>query len=102
MQLIDFDFNLPSDRIARYPLARRSDSRLLCLNGSNGKTQHLEFNEIDKFIESGDLLVFNDTKVIPARLFGQKATGGKVEILVERILDEKYILAQVRASKSPH
>lgn len=102
MQLIDFDFNLPPDLIARYPLPKRSDSRLLCLDGSNGLTRHVQFNDVIEFIKSGDLLVFNNSKVIPARLFGQKTTGGQVEILVERILDEKRIIAQVHASKAPN
>lgn len=101
MQLSDFDFNLPQALIARHPLEKRSDSRLLCLNGSKGTLLHLQFNELITLIEPGDLLVFNDTKVIPARLYGQKVTGGQVELLAERILDKQHIIAQVRASKSP-
>lgn len=102
MHINDFDFNLPPHLIAKYPLGRRSASRLLCLNSQTGHISHRQFSEIDHFIQEGDLLVFNDTKVIPARLFGHKNTGGQVEILVERILDDNRILAQVRASKSPH
>lgn len=102
MQLSDFNFKLPSELIARYPLAKRSASRLLCLNGADGRLVHRRFHEVIDLIEEGDLLVFNDTKVIPARLFGNKTTGGQVEVLVERILDNQRILAQVRVSKSPH
>jgi len=69
---------LPSGLIARYPLATRSESRLLCLNRRNIELCHRQFRDVIDLIEEGDLLVFNDTKVIPARLFGQKSTGGKV------------------------
>lgn len=99
MQLSDFQFDLPPELIASYPLAVRTASRLLCLMGDD--LVHRQFSEVIQLIEPGDLLVFNDTKVIPARLFGQKTTGGKVEVLVERVLDNQDILAQVRASKAP-
>ena len=99
MQLNDFSFDLPSELIARYPLATRSASRLLCVGDTLG---HRQFTDIIDMIHPGDLLVFNDTKVIPARLFGQKSTGGQVEILVERILDSERMVAQVRVSKAPH
>src|SRR5688500_6575533 len=101
MQLRDFHFNLPQELIARYPLPVRSASRLLCINKQQQEFAHKQFNEVLNLIEPGDLLIFNDTKVIPARLFGQKATGGKVELLVERILNKQKFLAQIRASKSP-
>lgn len=101
MQLSDFNFTLPPELIAKYPLAKRSDSRLLCVNSENGELAHRHFHDVLNLINPGDLLVFNDTKVIPARLFGQKLTGGQVEILVERILGPQQILAQVRVSKSP-
>jgi S-adenosylmethionine:tRNA ribosyltransferase-isomerase len=97
MQLDDFNFELPSELIARYPLARRSDSRLLCLLADN--LIHRQFSSVVDALQAGDLLIFNDTKVIPARLLGVKTTGGQVEVLVERILDEEHILAQVRSSK---
>ncbi|SRR5579883_930185 len=100
MKLSDFHFDLPIELIARYPLAQRSASRLLCLDRW-GSIVHRRFYDILDLIEPGDLLVFNDTKVIPARLFGQKATGGQVEVLVERILDDQRMLAQVRVSKPP-
>lgn len=101
MQLSDFNFELPSELIARYPVSRRSESRLLCVGSKPGDLVHRTFHEILGLINEGDLLVFNDTKVIPARLIGQKTTGGQIEILVERILNERRILAQVRASKAP-
>jgi len=101
MQISDFNFELPSELIARFPLAKRSASRLLCLGKKERELIHRQFNEIVDLIEEGDLLVFNDTKVIPARLLGRKSTGGQVEVLVERILDDQRILAQIRASKTP-
>jgi S-adenosylmethionine:tRNA ribosyltransferase-isomerase len=100
MQLNRFYFELPHELIARYPMEPRSASRLLCLDSSNGNLMHRQFADLVDFLEPGDLLVFNDTKVIPARLFGKKVTGGRVEILVERILDAKRVLAHVKASKS--
>ncbi len=100
MQLSDFNFKLPPELIAKYPLATRSASRLLSL-GQDGVAQSGQFTDILDLIEPGDLLVFNDTKVIPARLFGQKTTGGKLELLVERVLDDQRILAQVHVSKPP-
>ncbi len=102
MHLNDFYFELPPELIARYPAARRSESKLLCLSKHNNDLNHQLFRDVIDLIEEGDLLVFNDTKVIPARVFGKKSTGGKVEILVERILDSQRILAQVRVSKQPH
>ncbi|MAL98372.1 tRNA preQ1(34) S-adenosylmethionine ribosyltransferase-isomerase QueA [Hydrocarboniclastica marina] len=101
MQVSDFDFHLPDELIARYPLKNRSDSRLLCLDSDSGQISHRHFREIETLLEPGDLLVFNDTRVIPARLYAQKETGGKVEILIERVTGERTCLAHVRASKSP-
>jgi S-adenosylmethionine:tRNA ribosyltransferase-isomerase len=101
MHLSDFYFDLPEELIAQYPLKERTDSRLLCLDGATGKLQDSVFRRLPEQLRAGDLLVFNNTKVIPARLFGQKSTGGKVEVLVERVLDEQNFLAQIRASKSP-
>lgn len=101
MKLTDFNFDLPNELIARYPLANRRESRLLCLNGKTGITKHSQFEQLVQLIEPGDLMVFNDTRVIPARIYGQKMTGGQVELLVERILDNHRILAQVRVSKPP-
>ena len=101
MRVADFQFDLPEDQIARHPLAERSGSRLLVLDGPSGAIAHRRFPDLLEFLRPGDLLVFNDTRVIPARLFGQKASGGKLEILVERVLDSHRVLAHVRASKSP-
>lgn len=101
MRLDDFNFELPSRLIARYPLASRSASRLLIVDPAEGGLSHKHFNDVVDLIHPGDLLVFNDTKVIPARLMGHKTTGGQVEVLVERILDERRMLAQLRVSKAP-
>lgn len=101
MQLSDFHYQLPDELIARYPTQQRTDSRLLVLEGSTGRVQHRGFTDLLDYLEPGDLLVFNDTRVIPARLWGRKLTGGRVEILVERVLDQHTVLAHVRASKSP-
>jgi len=101
MQVADFLFDLPDELIARYPMPERSASRLLMLDGDSGAVQHARFSQVLELLAPGDLLVFNNTRVIPARLFGQKASGGRIEVLVERLLDEHRILAHVRASKSP-
>ncbi|MBC3764757.1 tRNA preQ1(34) S-adenosylmethionine ribosyltransferase-isomerase QueA [Neptunicella marina] len=101
MKLSEFDFDLPEKLIARYPMADRTASRLLHLNGNSGQVAHKQFTDILQLVEAGDLLVFNNTRVIPARMLGQKASGGKVEVLVERILDNERVLAHVRASKAP-
>jgi S-adenosylmethionine:tRNA ribosyltransferase-isomerase len=101
MQVKDFSFELPEQLIARFPKAERSSSRLLKMQRQSGELCHLVFTDLLSELNSGDLLVFNNTRVIPARLFGQKESGGKVEILVERILDNQRFLAHVRASKAP-
>ncbi|WP_088332409.1 tRNA preQ1(34) S-adenosylmethionine ribosyltransferase-isomerase QueA [Lacimicrobium sp. SS2-24] len=101
MKVSDFRFDLPDELIARYPAEQRSASRLLHLNGRTGELAHLQFPHIVDLLEPGDLLVFNDTRVIPARLLGKKDSGGQVEVLVERILDDHRVLAHVRASKAP-
>ncbi|USH01892.1 tRNA preQ1(34) S-adenosylmethionine ribosyltransferase-isomerase QueA [Grimontia kaedaensis] len=101
MQVSDFHFDLPDSLIARYPQADRTASRLLQLNGNSGELSHKQFTDILDLVEPGDLMVFNNTRVIPARVYGRKASGGKIEVLVERMLDEKSILAHVRASKPP-
>ncbi|ADJ62744.1 tRNA preQ1(34) S-adenosylmethionine ribosyltransferase-isomerase QueA [Herbaspirillum seropedicae] len=97
--LSDFDFELPPELIAQTPLAERSASRLLQVQGA--QLTDRRFSDIVDLLQAGDLLVFNDTRVIKARLFGVKETGGKIEALVERILDPRTVHAQVRASKSP-
>lgn len=101
MRVADFSFNLPEELIARYPKAERTASRLMCLDGNSGEINDNKFVDIIEQLNSGDLLIFNNTRVIPARLFGQKASGGKLEVLVERLVDEHTVLAHVRASKSP-
>lgn len=101
MKRTDFHYDLPDELIARYPAPERSASRLLVLDRQSGALQDRQFRDLPAFLRPGDLLVFNNTRVIPARLFGQKETGGKVEILVERITGEQTCLAHVRASKSP-
>ncbi|MCI0508340.1 MAG: tRNA preQ1(34) S-adenosylmethionine ribosyltransferase-isomerase QueA [Gammaproteobacteria bacterium] len=101
MQRSDFHFDLPPELIAQYPLESRTASRLLCLDGKTGAIADRLFSDLPDFLRAGDLLVFNNTRVIPARLFGRKATGGKVEVLIERLLEGNQILAHVRASKTP-
>jgi S-adenosylmethionine:tRNA ribosyltransferase-isomerase len=97
--LSDFDFNLPPERIAQFPLPDRSASRLLHVDG---KVLHdRQFTDIVDLLQAGDLLVMNNTRVLKARFFGVKESGGKVEALVERVLDTRTVLAQLRASKSP-
>ncbi|MCW3148540.1 tRNA preQ1(34) S-adenosylmethionine ribosyltransferase-isomerase QueA [Stutzerimonas stutzeri] len=101
MQVADFSFQLPDALIARHPLSERRGSRLLVLDGETGALAHRHFADLLEYLRPGDLMVFNNTRVIAARLFGQKATGGKLEILVERVLDNRRVLAHVRSSKSP-
>ena len=101
MLVKDFSFELPEQLIARFPKAERSSSRLLAMDKRSGELSHHTFKDLADFLQPGDLLVFNNTKVIPARLFGQKSSGGKVEVLVERMFDDKRFLAHVRASKAP-
>lgn len=101
MKLSDFHFDLPDALIAKYPTEDRAASRLLTLDGKSGELSHRSFKDILDIVKPNDLLVFNNTRVIPARLLGQKSTGGKVEVLIERILDEHRALAHVRSSKSP-
>ena len=99
MQLTDFSYQLPDELIARYPLAQRSASRLLHLSPQG--LAHKTVLDLAQLIRPHDLLVFNDTRVLAARLYGQKSSGGKVEVLVERIVDETIALVHLRASKSP-
>ena len=95
----DFSFALPAELIAQYPLPERRASRLLTLAKVDGHVEDRRFADFPELISAGDLLVFNDTRVVAARLYGRKPSGGKVELLVERILDGHTFLAQVRASK---
>lgn len=100
MKRTDFYYHLPEELIAQQPLAQRSASRLLCMERSSGRLSDRRFSDLPELLNPGDLLVFNNTEVIPARLYAHKATGGRVEILVERLLGARECLAQVRASKS--
>lgn len=101
MQLADFDYQLPDELIARYPTEERRASRLLLLDPAGGRQEDRRFAELPSLLAPGDLLVFNDTRVIKARLFGRKQSGGRVEILIERQQGECEALAHLRASKSP-
>jgi S-adenosylmethionine:tRNA ribosyltransferase-isomerase len=101
MLVSDFQFDLPPELIARYPLSERGASRLLCLDGMSGALEHRHFQDILSLLTDKDLLVLNDTRVIPARLWGRKDSGGQIEMLVERILDRHRVLAHIRSSKSP-
>ena len=99
MKRSDFAFDLPKELIAQTALASRSASRLLVLNGAD--TDHRRFTELPSLLRAGDRLVFNNTAVIRARIYGQKATGGQIELMLERVLPEGHVLAKIRASKSP-
>jgi S-adenosylmethionine:tRNA ribosyltransferase-isomerase len=101
MRRQDFAYELPEELIAFTPAAERTGSRLLCLEGNTGEIEHNVFSQIIDQLQAGDVMVFNDTQVIPARVFGQKETGGKVEVLIERLIDTQQAWAHIRASKSP-
>ena len=100
-QRTDFQFDLPADLIAQQPMSDREASRLLIVSPQDSSVEDKNFVDFIDYLNPGDLLVMNDTRVIPARLLGRKDTGGKVEVLVERVLDDKTVLAHVRSSKSP-
>ena len=99
VRLADFDYELPPELIAQHPVAQRTASRLLHVDGKTGAIEDLSFRDTASLLQAGDVLVVNDTRVIKARLHARKDSGGKAEILVERVLDADRILAQVRASK---
>src|SRR6185437_13903773 len=101
MRIQDFDYHLPPELVAQHPAAERAASRLLHLDGGSGAIEDRTFRDIVDLVDARDVVIFNDTKVIKARLRGRKDTGGEVEILVERILDAARALAHVRASKPP-
>jgi S-adenosylmethionine:tRNA ribosyltransferase-isomerase len=101
MRSSDFKFELPEHLIAQYPPDIRGNSRLLYLDRESGEFSDQQFSDLSDLIKAGDLLVFNNTRVIPARLFAHKESGGKVEILLERMLNDKTMLCQIRASKTP-
>ena len=97
----DFAYDLPPELIAQQPPPHRGDSRLLVLEDANDTLRDRRFHELPTLLRPGDLLVFNDSRVIPARLFGRKASGGRIEMLIERLLDQRRALVHLHASKSP-
>ena len=101
MKTEDFDYYLPAELIAQFPTAKRPDSRLLYLDSIHDCWQDELFHELPRFLRCDDVMVFNDTQVIKARLFGQKESGGKVEVMIERLLDDHHALASIRASHAP-
>jgi S-adenosylmethionine:tRNA ribosyltransferase-isomerase len=101
MNLSDFRVDIPDELIAQFPPEVRGESRLLCVDGESGRLLDRQFSDLPDLLQPGDLLVFNNTRVMKARLFGHKETGGKVEVLIERILDDHNALAHLKASKSP-
>ena len=101
MRLDDFDFELPPELIAQSPAAERSHSRLLCVDDAGGAPADRRFRDVVDLVSPGDVMVFNDTRVIKARLPGRKKTGGKIEVLIERVLTGDHAFAQVRASHPP-
>lgn len=101
MKVQDFDFQLPDSLIAQFPAGQRADSRLLHLDGVNDRLQDDVFARFPQYLRPGDVLVFNNTRVIKARLHGRKESGGKVEVMIERVLDERHALAMIRASHAP-
>ena len=101
MKTREFHYDLPQQLIAQKPCKVRSQSRLLHYSRKKQNIEHLQFSNILDLIKPGDLLVFNNTRVIPARIYGRKETGGKVEILIERLSSETHCLAHVKASKTP-
>ena len=101
MKKSDFNYNLPDALIAQFPLDQRDGSRLLCMDRHTGAIKDLYFTDIINLLNEDDLLVFNNTKVIPARLYGKKQTGGKIEILIERVINSHQAIAHIKASKAP-
>lgn len=101
MKVSDFTFDLPAELIAQAPLPERSASRLLIMGRRDDRLEDRRFSELDELLEPGDLLVFNNTRVIPARLYAQKETGGRAELLIERVLDSRLALAQIGINRKP-
>lgn len=101
MDLSEFNYELPDELIANFPATERIGSRLLCLSSKTGEIAHHQFPDLMGYLRPNDLLVFNDTKVIPARFFGEKESGGKIEVLLERVLKANFLRVQIKASKSP-
>lgn len=101
MKVQDFDFDLPPELITQFPAEERASSRMLHLEGSSGVLRDVMFADLPRYLRAGDVIVFNDTRVIKARLYGVKGSGGRVEVMVERVLDAHCALAVIRASHSP-
>ena len=101
MHRSDFHYELPPERIAQYPLDDRAGARMLVVDGKGGWFEDRVFRDLPVLLRKGDVLVFNDTRVMPARLLGKKSTGGKVEVLIERITADQAALAHCRAAKAP-
>lgn len=101
MKTQDFDFYLPDTLIAQHPTQQRNASKLLLLDGNTAELQDRLFVDLPHFLNAGDLLIFNDTRVIKARLFGVKSSGGTIELMVERVLDAHHVWAHIRASRAP-
>jgi len=101
MRRSDFSYDLPDELIAQHPTGERGDSRMLCLDGDTGLLVDRNFSDLPSLLHPGDLLVFNNTQVMHARMYGHKVTGGKVEVLLERILEPRRAMVHIRASKSP-
>lgn len=101
MNISEFDYNLPSELIAQHPLEKRNDSRLLLINKNTGDVGDSFFHQLENYLKPNDCLILNNTQVFPARIYGKKHSGGKIEVLVERIINDKTIYAHVKSSKSP-
>lgn len=101
MRIQDFDFDLPAELIAQHPVKQRTGSRLLYLDSFENQYVDTVFTDLPNYLRPGDVMVFNDTRVIKARLFGQKDSGGKIEVMIERILNDHHALAVIRASHAP-
>ena len=100
-QLTSYNFELPDELIARAPLSNRSDSRMLIVDPLNNRFADSSIRNLPDYVQPGDALVFNNTRVMAARLFGKKLSGGAIEILIERVLDKRTVLAQMGVSKKP-
>lgn len=101
MNISEFNYHLPEHLIAQHPLEKRNDSRLLVIDREKGLFEDSFFHQLQRFLKPGDCLILNNTEVFPARIYGQKQTGGKIEVLVERIIDDTVVYAHVKSSKSP-
>ena len=98
MKTSDFNYDLPEELIANYPLDNRSSSRLLVYDN---EIEHKTFKDVVDYFEEGDLLVVNNTSVIPARIYGNKESGGSVEIMLERVMEDNKALVQMRSGRTP-